>query len=211
MKLAGLVDLGASFGIDGNLLVSHANFLRLFSERDPGHIDLGVVRLKPGVSVEAAQRQFQQQLGEQVLVLTRDQFADIELKYWKSATPIGVIFSAGTFVGFFIGLIVVYQILYTDVTNHLPQYATMKAMGFSNAYLRGLILAQSLQLGLLGFVPGTLIAAMLYAALRNVTQLPLTLDPARGVFLAAVTVVMCALSGLFAIRRLSSADPAEVF
>lgn len=211
MKLAGLVDLGASFGIDGNLLVSHANFLRLFSERDPGHIDLGVVRLKPGVSVEAAQRQFQQQLGEQVLVLTRDQFADIELKYWKSATPIGVIFSAGTFVGFFIGFIVVYQILYTDVTNHLPQYATMKAMGFSNGYLRGLILAQSLQLGLLGFVPGTLIAAMLYAALRNVTQLPLTLDPARGVFLAAVTVVMCALSGLFAIRRLSSADPAEVF
>ena len=91
MKLAGLVDLGASFGIDGNLLVSHANCLRLFSERDPGHIDLGVVRLKPGVSVEAAQRQFQQQLGEQVLVLTRDQFADIELKYWKSATPIGVI------------------------------------------------------------------------------------------------------------------------
>ncbi|MFN9719349.1 MAG: ABC transporter permease DevC [Planctomycetota bacterium] len=211
MKLEGLVNLGASFGVDGNLLVSHANFLRLFPDRDGGQIDLGVVRLKPGVSVRSAQKQFQQELGKQVLVLTKEEFAEVELKYWKSATPIGIIFTAGTFVGFFIGFIVVYQILYTDVTNHLPQYATMKAMGFSNAYLRGLILEQSFQLGMLGFVPGTVMAGFLYAALRKVTQLPLFLDPARGIFLAVVTVLMCVMSGLFAIRKLSSADPAEVF
>ncbi len=154
MKLEGLVDLGASFGVDGNLLVSHANFLRLFPNREVGQIDIGVIRLKPGVSVASAQMQFQQELGKQVAVLTRDQFADVELKYWKSATPIGIIFTAGTFVGFFIGFIVVYQILYTDVSNHLPQYATMKAMGFSNGYLRTLILEQSFQLGMLGFIPG---------------------------------------------------------
>ncbi len=211
MKLEGLVDLGASFGVDGNLLVSHANFLRLFPNREVGQIDIGVIRLKPGVSVASAQMQFQQELGKQVAVLTRDQFADVELKYWKSATPIGIIFTAGTFVGFFIGFIVVYQILYTDVSNHLPQYATMKAMGFSNGYLRTLILEQSFQLGMLGFIPGTVLAGFMYAGLRKVTQLPLFLDPSRGVFLAIVTVLMCVMSGLFAIRKLSSADPAEVF
>lgn len=211
MKLEGLIDLGASFGVDGNLLVSHANFLRLFPNREVGQIDIGVIRLKPGVSVASAQRQFQQELGKQVAVLTRDQFADVELKYWKSATPIGIIFTAGTFVGFFIGFIVVYQILYTDVSNHLPQYATMKAMGFSNGYLRTLILEQSFQLGMLGFIPGTVLAGFMYAGLRKVTQLPLFLDPSRGVFLAIVTVLMCVMSGLFAIRKLSSADPAEVF
>jgi putative ABC transport system permease protein len=211
MKLKGLINLGASFGIDGNLLVSHANFLRLFPNRDAGQIDLGVVRLKPGVSVESAKNVFQQELGKQVLVLTKEQFADIELAYWKSATPIGIIFSAGTFVGFFIGFIVVYQILYTDVTNHLPQYATMKAMGFSNSWLRRMVLEQSFQLGMLGFIPGTMLAAMLYTILRKVTLLPLFLDPARALFLAIVTVLMCFLSGLFAIRKLTSADPAEVF
>ena len=211
MTLRGLIDLGASFGADGNILVSHANFLRLFPARKPGAIDVGVVKLSPGVSVESAQRTFQELLGKEVRVLTRDEFKEAELFYWKAATPIGVIFSAGTVVGFFIGFIVVYQILYTDVTNHLPQYATMKAMGFSNRYLYRLVLEQSFQLAMMGFVPGTLVAAGMYAVLRKVTQLPLVLEPTRGVALAVVTVLMCMFSGMLALRKLGSADPADVF
>lgn len=211
MTLAGIVDLGASFGADGNILVSHANFLRLFPARKPGSIDVGVVKLKPGISILSAQQQFQTMLGKQVRVLTREQFAEVELVYWKAATPIGIIFSAGTVVGFFIGFIVVYQILYTEVTNHLPHYATMKAMGFSNGYLYRLVLEQSAQLAIMGFVPGTIVAAAMYAGLRNVTQLPLVLEPSRGAALAIVTVVMCMFSGMLAVRRLGSADPADVF
>jgi len=211
MILSGLVDLGASFGVDGSILVSHANFLRLFSERKPGMIDVGVVRLRDTSLLPELQKQFQEQLGKEVSVLTVEQFKDRELRYWKSATPIGVIFTAGTVVGFFIGFIVVYQILYTDVTNHLPQYATMKAMGFSNGYLYRLVLEQSLQLAVLGYIPGTFITALLYAGLQKATQLPLELDLTRGVALIAVTVMMCAFSGVLAVRKLASADPAEVF
>jgi putative ABC transport system permease protein len=211
MTLTGLVELGASFGADGNILVSHANFLRLFPSRKPGSIDVGVVKLRPGVSIESAQQTFQNMLGKEVRVLTREEFKEVELVYWQAATPIGIIFSAGTVVGFFIGFIVVYQILYTDVTNHLPQYATMKAMGFSNAYLYRLVLEQSFQLAMMGYVPGTLVAAGLYAALRKVTLLPLFLDPGRGAALAVVTVLMCMFSGMLALRKLASADPADVF
>jgi putative ABC transport system permease protein len=211
LTLGGIIDLGASFGVDGNILVSHANFLRLFPERHVGAIDLGVIKLRPGVSVASAQGQFQELLGKEVKVLTRAEYSDVELLYWKAATPIGVIFSAGTVVGFFIGFIVVYQILYTDVTNHLPQYATMKAMGFSNRYLYQLVIEQSIQLATLGYIPGTVVAALLYAALRQVTQLPLVLDPYRGVALGIVTIFRCAFSGLLAIRRVGSADPADVF
>lgn len=209
--LSGIVDLGASFGVDGNILVSHANFLRLFPERKPGQIDIGVVKLRPGLSIEAAQQQFQGILGDGVNVLTRDQFKEVELAYWRSATPIGIIFTAGTVVGFFIGFIVVYQILYTDVTNHLPQYATMKAMGFSSSYLYRLVIEQSVQLATLGFIPGTLVAAVLYSGLRTVTQLPLVLEPTRGAALAVITILMCVFSGMLAVRKLSSADPADVF
>lgn len=150
-------------------------------------------------------------LGKEVQVLTRDQFADLELVYWKSATPIGIIFTAGTVVGFFIGFIVVYQILYTDVINHLPQYATMKAMGFSNGYLYRLVIQQSAQLATLGYIPGTLMAALLYAGLRKVTLLPLSLEPTRGILLAVITLLMCAFSATLAVRKLSAADPADVF
>jgi putative ABC transport system permease protein len=114
-------------------------------------------------------------------------------------------------VGFFIGFIVVYQILYTDVTNHLPQYATMKAMGFSDGYLYQLVLGQSVQLATMGFIPGSLIAAAMYAGLRKVTQLPLYMEPMRGVFLIFATILMCTFSGMLAVRKLRSADPADVF
>jgi putative ABC transport system permease protein len=209
--LSGIMDVGASFGVDGNIVVSHANFLRLFPERKSGQIDVGLVKLRAGVSVPEAQRQFQNVLGKGVNVLTRDEFKEVELAYWREATPIGIIFTAGTMVGFFIGFIVVYQILYTDVTNHLPQYATMKAMGFSGGYLYRLVLEQSIQLATLGFIPGTLLAALMYRGLKEVTQLPMVLEPSRGVLLAGITMLMCVCSGMLAIRKLTSADPADVF
>lgn len=211
MTLAGVVDLGASFGIDGNIFVSHANFLRLFPNRKSGSIDIGVVKLNPGVSIAAAQKQFQNMLGKEVNVLTREQYQEVELQYWRAATPIGIIFSAGTAVGFFIGFIVVYQILYTEVSNHLPHFATMKTMGFSNGYLYQVVLGQSFQLALMGLIPGTAVAAAMYFVLRKLTQLPLVVDPWRGLALVVVTILMCMISGMLAIRKLASADPADVF
>jgi putative ABC transport system permease protein len=211
MHLRGITELGASFGVDGNLVTSQANFLRLFPQRKPGVIDLGIVRLSPDADILKLQKQFQSLLGKEVKVITRDEFKAIELKYWKTATPIGIIFSAGTVVGFFIGFIVVYQILYTDVTNHLPHYATMKAMGFSNSYLYRLVMGQSFYLAALGFVPGTIVAAVMYHVLGKATLLPLELSVPRGISLCIVTLLMCFVSGALAMRKLAAADPADVF
>ena len=205
------MDLGASLGVDGNLIVSHANFLRLFPEREPSEIDVGVVKLRPGLTPAAVQTSFQELLGKEVKVLTKEQFAEVEQLYWRTATPIGIVFTSGTVVGFFIGFIVVYQILYTEVTNHLPNYATMKAMGFSNGYLYQVVLNQALQLAILGYVPGSLISAGLYAAQRKVTLLPLQIATLRAAGLLTATVVMCMFSGMLAVRKLTKADPADVF
>lgn len=211
MRAIGVTELGSSFGVDGNVITSEANFLRLFSQRRSGVIDLGLISLSEGVDPAAVRSQLQSALGKEVQVLTREEFRSLEIDYWQKATPIGVIFSAGTVVGFFIGFIVVYQILYTDVTNHLPQFATMKAMGFSGRYLVRVVLGQSFWLAVLGYIPGTIVAGLLYYGLKAATQLPLELSLARGVALALATLFMCAMSGLLAIRKLSSADPADVF
>jgi putative ABC transport system permease protein len=211
MTMVGLIELGPSFGADANIIVSQANFLRLVAGRSSGQIDFGVIKLQPGSDVAKLQSQFQAILGNEVDVLTRDELCQRELVYWRRATPIGVVFTTGTFVGFFIGFIVVYQILYTDVTTHLPHFATMKAMGFSDGYLFRMVISQSLQLAILGFVPGSLIAGVLYTGLRSMTQLPLRLEFNRGIFLLAATILMCTISGALAIRKLRTADPADVF
>jgi hypothetical protein len=74
-------------------------------------------------------------LPQDVLVLTRQEFSDMEGTYWARRAAIGFIFDLGAVMGLLVGAVIVYQILYTDVTDHLDEYATLKAMGFTTRYL----------------------------------------------------------------------------
>ena len=41
-----------------------------------------------------------------VLVLTRDEFMELEIEYWNKTTPIGYIFAFGAVMGLIVGLII---------------------------------------------------------------------------------------------------------
>jgi putative ABC transport system permease protein len=114
-------------------------------------------------------------------------------------------------VGFIVGIVIVYQILYTDVANHLPEYATLKAMGYSDRYLLGVLLQESLLLAILGYIPGFLISLGLYQLAFAATMLPIGMKVERAVFVLVMTFAMCSFSGVIAIQKLRSADPADVF
>jgi putative ABC transport system permease protein len=114
-------------------------------------------------------------------------------------------------MGFVIGLVITYQVLYTDVANHLPEYATLKAMGYSDLYLVGVVFQQSLWLSLLGYAPGIALTWQLYKLTAQATFLPMEITPGRAALALTLTVVMCFLSGLLAMRKLRQADPAEIF
>jgi putative ABC transport system permease protein len=114
-------------------------------------------------------------------------------------------------VGFLVGFVVVYQILYTEVTNHLPQYATLKAMGFSDGYLLKVVFSQALLLSVLGYFPGFVLALGLYRVATNAIQMQFEMTLQRAVLVFCLTVVMCCLSAMMAINRIRTADPAEVF
>jgi putative ABC transport system permease protein len=146
-----------------------------------------------------------------VLVLTRAEFMDLEREYWNKTTPIGYIFAFGAVMGLIVGLIIVYQILFADVQDHLKEYATLKAMGYTHGYLRNVVLQEAIILAVLGFLPGMGIAHLVFTKGADATRLPLemSLDSALSVF--ALTVAMCAGSGLMALRKLRAVDPAEVF
>lgn len=211
IQVVGLTRIGVSFQTDGNLITSPANFQRLFQQTSPARIELGVISVRPGSDVQAVKRDLARFFEGEVNVATCREFVDRETSFMRRRTPITFVFTLGTAVGFLVGFAIVYQILFTDVSNNLPQYATLKAMGYTNNYLRGVVVQESLILSAIGYVFGTILAAGLYAVARYATKLPMTITPDRAALIFALTLAMCLISGLFAMRQLEQADPAEVF
>jgi putative ABC transport system permease protein len=211
IKVKGLFHLGTGFGVNGTIIASDMTFRRLIPSRRARMIDIGIVRLAPGVAVEPVRRAIVAALPPDVQVLTRDEFIDFEQTYWLRNSPVGFIFNLGTFMGFIVGAVIVYQILYSDVSDHLPEYATLKAMGYGDMRLFGIVVRQALILAVLGYVPGYLIAQGLYVVTQRATFLPIAMTPARVAFVFAMTVAMCAGSAVLAMRKLRAADPAEIF
>ena len=211
VRVEGLVSLGTSFGADGNLLTSTETFLDLMPQKSPGGIEVGLIRLQPGTDPDLAVERLQQRLPGDVTVLTKQGFIDFEQNYWKSSTSIGFIFTLGAAMGFVVGCVIVYQVLYTDVSDHLPEYATLMAMGYRMSHLLGVVMREGFYLAALGYVPAYLAGQGLYWFVRDATKLPVGMDPARAITVLVMILVMCMLSSLLAMRRLIDADPAEIF
>ena len=211
MRVEGLFTLGTSFGADGNLITSDINFLRMFSNRQPGLIDIGLIRLKPGANPTSVVQELRNYLPKDINVLTKQEFIDFERNYWASSTAIGFIFSLGTIMGFIVGTVIVYQILYTEVTDHLSEYATLKAIGYTQRYLLILILQEALMLACLGYIPGWIFTMFMYNTAREATLLPIFMSFDRAIMVLIMTMIMCIISGSIAVRKLSAADPADIF
>ena len=211
IEVAGLFELGTSFGSDGNLLTSHLNFLRIFSSRPQGFINVGLIKLKPGTDVENFKHHLQQYLSKDVRVYTKQELIGFEKHYWQSSTAIGFIFSLGVGLGIMVGAVVVYQILYTNVTEHLAEFATLKAMGYKHRYLLSTVFQQAIFIAVLGYVPGFLLTILAYEFARNMTLLPFAMTVSRAILVLTGTIMMCLISGASAVRKLKAADPADIF
>jgi putative ABC transport system permease protein len=203
--------MGPSFGIDGSVLTSIDNFIRIFPNRERTQIDLGLIAIEPGLDAAAMRDRIRELLPNDVLVLTKADFIEREKIYWNSATPIGYVFAFGAIMGFVVGTIIVYQILFADVSDHLSEYATLRAMGYSNGFISGVVVQQAVILAVLGFLPGLGASLLLYETAGNATQLPLILTVERGLTVLGLTIAMCAISGVIALRKVRALDPADIF
>ena len=211
VEVVGLFSAGTSFGIDGAVVMSDANFFRLLPGRSPEVVNFGLIKLKPGFDPDRVRAQLAKVLPNDVQVLTHSQLDAAERNFWSSNTPIGFIFALGVFLGLVVGIIVVYQILYTDVSDHLQEYATLKAIGYKDSFLFAIIIYESVIMSVFGYIPGFFIALLVYRIARDATFLPLQMTFERGVVVYLLTIGMCVLSGALALRRLRKADPAEIF
>ena len=207
----GLVELGPSFGADGNLITSTETFLRLFPANAKGSIEIGLVKLRKGSNSLLVSKILSKSLPNDVRVLTKNQFIEFEKNYWRNSTAIGFIFSLGALMGFIVGCVVVYQILYSDVSDHLPEYATLLAMGYRLKSLFFVVAREGFLLALFGYLPAYFSGQILYAVVRNSTKLPILMDANKTILIFILILVMCMGSAGIAMRKLVDADPAEIF
>ena len=211
VRVAGLVGLGTSFGADGNLLTSQETYLQLLPNTPPGSIEVGLIRLRPGADADEVVERLKRDLPDDVSVLTKTGFIAFEQNYWRSSTSIGFIFTLGAAMGFVVGCVIVYQILYSDVSDHLPEYATLMAMGYRLPTLLGVVAREGILLAVFGYLPAYAAGQGLYLLVRNATQLPVSMNLSRALTVFIMILVMCMGSATLAMRRLGDADPAEIF
>lgn len=207
----GTVQLGGGFSADGILLVSDQTFLRMFpnrTSRAPDHI---MVRLDPQAHVPTVLTALRQSLPADLRVRTMESAAADDQRFQTTERPTGLIFGFGVVMGTIVGLIIVYQILSTDVADHLREYATFKAMGYRDRFFIGIVLEEAVILAAFGFIPGFIVSALLYSVLASATALPVEMNLLRAVSVLGGTAVACVASGAIATRRLAASDPADLF
>ncbi|HEY9735365.1 MAG TPA: FtsX-like permease family protein, partial [Trichocoleus sp.] len=210
VHVVGLFSLGSTVAEKGTVVMSDLNYTQWFGPSTLQQVTLGVLTLEPGRDPKAVQAQLQAHLSDNITVLTHDELIAKE-RQAVATDPVGIIFSFGGMVGFVVGIVIVYQVLYTDISDHLPEYATLKAMGYSDGALLRVVLLEAILLAILGFLPGYLTSLGLYQVLTALTRIPLMMRTSVALKVFILTLVMCNLSGAIAMRRLRSADPADVF
>jgi len=203
---------GGGFGGDGYMMVSDQTFLSLFPARGSGAPDHILLKVAPGANPDTVAARLQKLVSDKSLRIRSYATAAAEdLRYQQTKRPTGIIFGFGVIIGILVGIVIVYQVLSTDVADHLSEYATFKAMGYSQRFFLSIVLEEALILGVLGFIPGFAVASLLLAGMARATTLPLTMTASTAVIVFVGTVIACSLSGAFATRRLAAADPADLF
>jgi putative ABC transport system permease protein len=211
MTIGGQYTLGNGFLGLGIVLAGEANFFRMFPARPPDTVNLGLVMLKPDADPDRAAKALRAVLRADMQVFTRAELVAHEVAYWTIRTATGLIFGSGLVVSFVVGIMVLYQTLATQITRQLPQFATLKAIGYSDRYLDGVVLFQAWLIMAVAFLPALGAALAIYALVRSETLLPLALSvPALGAVFA-ITLVMATISALLSLGGLRRADPAEIF
>jgi putative ABC transport system permease protein len=212
LAITGHFRIGAGFEADGHGIVSDQTFLRLFPDRSaraPKHV---LVTVAPGADPEAVAARIVRALPEGSAKVRLLPVAAAEERAFQTVErPVGIIFGFGAVMGVLVGLVIVYQVLSTEVSDHLREYATLKAIGYGRGYFTGVVVEQAVILGLGGFLPGLAVSWAIYGVLASGTGLPIAMTVERGTFVLIGTLLACIASGLMATRRLAAADPAELY
>jgi putative ABC transport system permease protein len=211
ITVGGLFSLGTSFGIDGTIITSDVNFLRIFSSRQTGFLNLGLVKLKSGSNVNKVISNMQETLPQDIKILSKTELLKAEKDYWQKRTAIGFIFNISLAGSILVGIVIIYQILYSNIADSLVEFATLKAIGYKHSYLLKIVFQEAIILAILGYFPGFFASLGIYQVSRNTTKLPVFMDANKALSVLAIALVITSISGVITIRKLKHTNPADIF
>ena len=211
VRIAGDYTCGAGLSSGGAAIMSERGLQQVTPALANDHVSLGLIKISPGENAREVADRLSSVLYDDVDVLTRQDVLRSELVHWVYETNYGLIFQTGVLVSLIVGTAIVYQVLGSDVASLLPEYATLKAMGYGNRYLAGVILQEAMALAVLGFASGVVISELLYGVTSAGAQIPVRMTWQNLWLVFVLSVMMCAFSGLAALRKAFQVDPAELF
>jgi putative ABC transport system permease protein len=211
IEVVGEYRQGAGLIADGAALTSDLTFSRLMPRGSLDRVELGLVRLAASADPQSVLAQLRVRLPDDTLVWSRAQVNAREQYFFTRVKPMGFMFTSGVLIGLVVGGVILYQILSADIANQIPQYATLKAIGYGRGYFYRVVMTEGLLFAVLGYLPALVLSWGLYGLVRTLAQIPMYLTPPCAALVLGLSVAMCVLSGLLAIRKVNAADPAELF
>jgi len=213
------INLGTGFGYNGLLLTSESNLERCTGW--PGdRVTFGLIKLRKGSDPNKVQRHLEDLLpvvqsksnrAGDIAIYTRDQIERKEIEFWLTGTAVGWFFMAGVVIALMVGGVFVYQMMAADIARRLPEYATIRALGYPAPFLRAVVFWQGFLLAVIGYLPGLVTSWLCYLFTRNWAGIPIQMTPTIFLLVFALTVIMCMGSALLAVRAVHQANPADLF
>ncbi|MEL6354594.1 MAG: ABC transporter permease DevC [Cyanobacteria bacterium J06627_28] len=208
--VVGLFSLGSTLFDNGHVVMSDWTYTQWYGKESLERVSVGCLFLEDGEDLEVVRSRLQAELPPSITVFTQAELSAAEQAF-RASLPNGKVLNFGAAMGFIVGMVIVYQVLYTDISEHLPEYATLKAIGYSDRILLNVVFQEALILAVLGFVPGYIASYGVYQLLVVITRVPLVMKGAVAMQVFVMTLMMCMLSGAIAMNKLRAADPADVF
>lgn len=212
LAIVGTIAFGGGFSEDGTMVVSDQTFMQLYPERFSGGPNHIMLKVDAGEDPRAVASRIRDAIpAESLKIRSFDDAIEQDLAYQRTRRPTGLIFGFGVAIGIIVGIVIVYQILSTDVADHLREYATFKAMGYGQRYFRSIVIEEAVILAITGFIPALIVSLGIYSVMAAATGLPIVMTPLRAALVFVGTIASCAASGTIALRKLANADPADLF
>ena len=230
VRIVGLFKLGTGMASNGACLTNPEGYVRACPWQTLEDVNFGLIALHDPTSAGDVKDRLHRIYGisqktddpiqpfdavsltnADVEILTRAEVNAREEHRWMVETPLGQIFNLGVWVALFVGVAIVYQVLSTDIANMMGEYATIKAMGYGNKYLTIVVLQQSVLLAVVGYLPSVVISWFLYRLVEYKSGMPMYLTGEILFIVLLLTIGMCVVSGMAALRKLYQADPADLF
>jgi len=202
---------GTGFVGLGVIVASDQNFLRMLPGRHLNQVNLGLVRIRPGAAPADVAGRLRAVLPHDTQVMTRAQLTAHEIDHWTTRTSTGIVWGVGLVISFVVGAVILFQTLASQVRRYLPEYAVLKAIGYTNRYLGSIVILQALILSSIAFIPALALSLQLYDVTRETTKLPIIMTGDRIALVLVAALAMASASAMLALRGLRRADPIELF